>query len=93
MPVVVEICQGTTCFVMGSSELQDIEQYFPDSWKSEVEIRGCACLDRCKNNRYGKAPFVRIDGDVVESATVAGLLTILAEKMRDTDFKLPEELK
>lgn len=92
MALILEICQGTACFVMGSSELLAIAEYMPETWREKVEIRGAACFDKCHDNRYGKAPYVRLDGEVMESASVGTVLLRIAEKLGDRDFRLPEDL-
>lgn len=92
MALVLEICQGTACFVMGASDLMAITDYMPESWQDRVEIRGAACFDKCHDNRYGKAPYARLDGEIMESASVGSILLKLAAKLGDSDFRLPEEL-
>lgn len=57
----VEICLGTTCYVLGSFRLSALEEQLPPEFKDRVEVVGCACLDVCHDRNYGNAPFVRID--------------------------------
>lgn len=67
----VEICVGTTCYLLGASELQNLESFIPEELKSKVDICGVTCLELCKNENYGKAPFVRInEQDIIKNATV-----------------------
>ncbi|GBU21707.1 hypothetical protein R80B4_01607 [Fibrobacteres bacterium R8-0-B4] len=72
---VVNICTGTTCFVMGGSELLLLEEQLPDDLKAVTEINGSPCIGICKNADYGKAqadhaPFVQIDGEIVYEANI-----------------------
>jgi len=71
----VNICTGTTCFVMGGSELMLLEEQLPDDLKAVTEIKGSPCIGICKLADYGKAqsdhaPFVQIDGEVVDQASI-----------------------
>lgn len=71
----VEICVGTTCFVLGASALQDIEMYLPEELKDKVEITGANCLGMCKNSNFGDAPFVRINESIIVSqATIDSVI-------------------
>ena len=56
----VSICTGTTCYVMGASDLLLLEEVLPEHLKGKVEIEGVTCLEKCKSTGIGKnkAPFV-----------------------------------
>ena len=79
--VLVELCFGTTCFVMGASKLQDLESYIPPQYKANVEIKANTCLDLCKNATYMKAPFVKIDGDIIPEATIEKVVRAIESKL------------
>jgi iron-hydrogenase subunit alpha len=67
----IEICVGTTCYLLGASELQSLENFIPEKLRSKVDICGVTCLELCKNENYGKAPFVRInEQDIITNATI-----------------------
>jgi len=75
----VTVCTGTACFVMGGSELLLLEEQLPDDLKAVTEIEGSPCTNNCKSPEYGKnqtdhAPFVRIDGEVMEQASVQKII-------------------
>ncbi|MBR3814899.1 MAG: DUF1450 domain-containing protein [Spirochaetaceae bacterium] len=74
----VSICTGTACFVMGASEIMLIEDELPEDLKGKVEVEGMPCLEKCKDSSCGKAPFVLVNGQVVQQATV----TTVIEKIR-----------
>ena len=78
----VSICTGTACYVMGASELLLLEEMLPENLKDKVEIEGDTCLERCKNTgiEKNKAPFVLVDGELIESATVQSVLAKIEEK-------------
>lgn len=79
--ICIEICLGTTCFVMGASKLQDLEALIPAQYRNLVDIKAATCLDLCKNTAYMKAPFVKIDGEVVAEANVEKILKIIESKV------------
>lgn len=75
----VNICSGTACFVMGSSDILLLQEHLPESLKSAVEIQGSTCLGYCKNSENGKAPFVLIDGELMSSATLSAVVSKIQE--------------
>lgn len=76
----VEICLGTTCYVLGSFRLSALEEQLPPELKDRVEVVGCACLDVCHDRNYGNAPFVRINEDrIVDNATIEKVIDILRD--------------
>ncbi len=77
----VEICLGTTCFVMGASKLQDLESSLPPQFKSRVDVKAATCLDLCNDTTYMKAPFVKIDGEIISEATVEKVLKAIESKI------------
>jgi len=78
----VGICMGTTCFVMGSSKLQELETSLPSHLKDKVEIKGVACLGECnKNEEFSKAPYVTIDGEIIPQATVEKVIDTIERKL------------
>ncbi len=77
----LELCFGTTCFVMGASKLQDIESFIPPQYKNKVDVKAHTCLDLCKNSTYMKAPFVKIDGEIISEATVEKVIQAIERKI------------
>jgi len=74
----VEICMGTTCYVLGSFRLSALEEQLPDDLKPCVEVVGCSCLNACQDRNYGNAPFVRIGGTrIVDNATIEKVIDVL----------------
>ena len=66
----VQICTGTTCFVMGGSEILLLPDALPDEYKDYVELEGFNCMNFCKDSKVGSAPFVRINGKLIPNATL-----------------------
>ena len=78
----VTICTGTACFVMGGSELMLLEEQLPDDLKAVTDIEGSPCIGDCKRSEYGKtqsdhAPFVQINGQVIERANTQKIIDYL----------------
>lgn len=82
--LLVEICVGTTCFVLGASALQPLESFLSDEIKEKVEIVGSPCLDCCKNRNDGEAPFVRIGGKhIIGNATIQKVIAKIEEELEN----------
>ncbi len=77
----VSICTGTTCYVMGASELLLLEDELSEDIKEKVEIEGLTCLELCKGGSNSKAPYVLIDGEVHEEATLQSVIEKIKEKV------------
>ena len=75
----VTICVGTTCYLLGAADLQDLENFLPDDLKENVEIIGSHCLGVCKDNQYGAAPFVKVDDEMMSNATVSSIIEKIYE--------------
>ena len=64
--VEVKVCLGTTCFVMGGSNLQELNDIIPKKYGNKVEIKGVNCLGLCSINwEYSKAPYVKVNEEIV----------------------------
>lgn len=77
----IKICLGTTCYVMGASDLQMISEYIPEEYSEKIEISGSTCLDYCFMENQGKPPFVEIDGEVLSEATIEGIIDKIKTKI------------
>lgn len=83
--VSVKVCLGTTCFVMGGGNLQELNEIIPRKYGDKVEIAGSACLGLCSINwEYSKAPYVKVNDDVITEATVEKVLAAIDEKINNS---------
>lgn len=73
----VKVCVGTTCYVLGGSELTDLAHSIPPAWKDRVAVEGTVCLDFCRNATRLKPPFVLVGERVVDEASVDKVLAVL----------------
>jgi NADH:ubiquinone oxidoreductase subunit E len=67
---------------MGGSELLLLEEQLPGALKELTEIEGSPCLGACKRGSGGgaeaaHAPFVRIDGEILEEASAPKIIEYL----------------
>jgi len=83
MPNIVKVivCSGTACYVMGGSELLLLEEHIPAKWQGLVEIEGSPCLGFCKDKKVAKAPYAKVDEEVISAATIPMVLDKIAEKL------------
>ena len=80
--VEVKVCLGTTCFVMGGNNLQELNDIIPQKYGDKVEVMGSNCLGLCSINwEYSKAPYVKVDDEVVTEATVEKVLEGIDRKL------------
>ena len=78
----VKVCLGTTCFVMGGGNLQELNDIIPRKYGDKVEVSGTNCLGLCSINwEYSKAPYVKVDDEVITEATVEKVLKVIDEKL------------
>lgn len=66
----VVICSGTTCYLMGASELFGIEKAVDESLARRIILEGSPCMNLCKGGSYGKAPFVKVNNTLISMATL-----------------------
>ncbi len=82
--ITVRVCVGTTCFVMGGANLQELNDIIPRKYGDKAEVLGSNCLGLCSINwEYSKAPYVKIDEDVVSEATTEKVLAELDKKIAE----------
>ena len=78
----VKVCLGTTCYVMGGSNLQELHEIIPRRFGEKVEVVGSPCLGLCSIKwEFSKAPYVKVDEDVIEEATVDKVLDVIEKKL------------
>ena len=78
----VKVCLGTTCFVMGGNDLQELNELIPKKYGDKVEVMGANCLGLCSINwEYSKAPYVKVDDEVISEATVEKVLEVINKKL------------
>ncbi len=78
----VKVCTGTTCFVMGGANLQELNDIIPKKYGDKVEVMPSNCLGLCSINwEYSKAPYVKVNEEVVSEATVERVLEEIEKQL------------
>ena len=79
----LEICCGTTCFMLGANQLVNIENEMPADLRELTDVRALPCLGLCSDKELSGAPYVKLNGEVIEKATAekiyAKMRTMLGE--------------
>ena len=79
----VKVCLGTTCFVMGSSNLQELIDLVPKKYGDKVEVTGVPCLGLCSIDwEFSKAPYVKVNDEVIKEATVEKVLAAIDRELK-----------
>jgi NADH-quinone oxidoreductase subunit G len=76
--VQVSVCVGTSCFVRGAEALlrRLIEHIDAKGLHDRVHVEATFCFEKCD-----KGPTVRVNGRVLERATLEGVQTLLDEEL------------
>ncbi len=79
----VKVCLGTTCFVMGSSNLQELMSIVPHKYGKEVHVEGSPCLGMCSSEyEFSKAPYVKVNNEFIKEATVEKVLAAIDKELK-----------
>lgn len=79
----VKVCLGTTCFVMGSSNLQELIELVPKKYGDDVYVAGSPCLGLCSIDwEFSKAPYVKVNNEVIKEATVEKVLAAIDRELK-----------
>lgn len=81
-PVDIQICLGTTCFVMGGGHLQDLAETLPRRFGDKVQVTCVRCLGACDQSaKFSQAPYVSIDGEILSNATESAIMEQINRKV------------
>ena len=75
----LEICCGTACYVLGANRLLNIENEMPIELRGKADIKASPCLGLCYNKELKGAPYVKLNGTIIEKATAEKIF----EKMKE----------
>ena len=73
----ITICSGTACYVLGGAQLMMLEDLLPSEFRDDVEIVGSPCLQACRRGDNSQPPFVKINDELIESASIARIIDYL----------------
>jgi NADH:ubiquinone oxidoreductase subunit E len=74
--LLIEVCIGTSCHLMGAQDLINAIESLPPDERSMVELQGNTCLKSC-----GKGPNIRINGVMIPSITPDHLIEIIRDNL------------
>ena len=69
---------GTTPFMLGADKPPNIQNEMPSELRSRADIRAMPCLGLCNDTKLAGAPYVKLNGEIIEKATPEKIY----EKMR-----------
>lgn len=83
--IVVEICAGTHCTLMGAMDIMDAvaslsEIQHETDPSCEIEIRPIPCLDTCQNGQ--KSPMVRVNGQTLYKADSETIMALILDLIK-----------
>jgi len=79
----VEICCGTSCYILGGRELLNFSQANEVELADWVEFSAIPCLEACSTDNLGEAPFVRINDVVIGGMTVLKLRATIEKALAE----------
>ncbi|MDD3588399.1 MAG: hypothetical protein PHQ75_14560 [Thermoguttaceae bacterium] len=85
MKVKLEICCGTTCYLLGAGKLMALDKELPEALRELVEFEIRPCLDLCMSDQLGSAPFARMDGEVIAHATPEIIIERIRLKLKGAE--------
>lgn len=83
--IIVEVCAGTHCILMGSMDIMDAitslsEVRYDKVDSCEIEVKAIPCLNNCKRGKSG--PVVIVDGQMIESADSESVMALIMNASR-----------
>ncbi len=84
----VKLCAGTACFVMGAPQIQALEFAAPSDIADKIEVKEVRCMNHCSQGQgYNKGPFVEINGEVIQEATLEKVVAKVRELIAKEEEK------
>lgn len=77
----IEICTGTTCFVMGAGHLLELGEELPIHLRGLVSVSGSHCLGACTRSDCGKPPFAKVNGVLFANASAESLIAACEQEL------------
>ena len=80
--VKIQICNGTTCFVMGGGNQQTLSEILKNLYSDKIEIESVRCFELCSQKEaFSKAPFVKVGDKIIDQANLEKLKKAIEEKL------------
>lgn len=80
----VQICQGTTCYVMGGNTNKSMLDTLNEKYGDKIEITSVRCFEIChKQDSFSKAPYVYVEDELISSANVEKVINAIESKLNN----------
>jgi NADH:ubiquinone oxidoreductase subunit E len=79
--IIVKICAGTHCYLMGGSELQLFSEYLTEDLKNKISVIGSSCLGFCDAGDGCKPPFVLVNDHKIQKANIQNILEFVKKEL------------
>lgn len=85
--ITIKICSGTSCFVMGASQIQALEFTPPEDIADKIEIIEVRCMNLCHNvnDKHNHGPFVLVNEELIEEATFEKVVNKVREILKSCE--------
>jgi len=81
--IIIKIGVGTYSYIMGGSELIDIEDHLPEEIKKYVSVEGAIYIDGCEKESGKTPPFASINGIIMENASKKKIINEINNILRN----------
>ena len=78
----VEIFCGMTCYMLGNARILKIGEHLPEKWLPYISLMVSPCPVDCGCLDLAKAPFARINGQLIQNATLESVCEAITEIMK-----------
>jgi len=68
--IIIEVCTGVDCFMVGGADLLELENYLPEELLDNVQIESAECMGYCTDEYDGQPPYVRVNGEIMSDASI-----------------------
>ncbi|MDD4080538.1 MAG: NAD(P)H-dependent oxidoreductase subunit E [Eubacteriales bacterium] len=88
--ILVEVCAGTHCTMMGAMNIMDavhsLEEFQEDTPDMcDIQVRAIPCMNLCRDAAQG--PFVRVDGKLIPQAESESVMAAIMARCHQLDGK------
>lgn len=80
--IIVKVCVGTYCFVSGGHELKNLKHELPQHLEDKVKVEASVCVGCDRITSSPKPPYVSINNELIEKATIAKVVARLEEMVK-----------
>lgn len=90
--ITVNLCLGTTCFVMGGAKLQELADTLPAKYGDKIEVVGKTCLELCSSG-FSNAPYAKVNDQVIGEATAEKIISAIEDILNPKEDEKKDEIE